>query len=75
VQPADAAVARDHFSPLQKWEGREDREELEDTRIRDPAIPEKVVPITREESRYLEPVPHAVKRKNGEGGSCNGPAC
>jgi hypothetical protein len=30
-----------------------------------------MVPVTREESRYLEPSPLVVTRRNGEGGSDN----
>ncbi len=37
-----------------------------------PALSEKVVPITRNFLHYMEPSPHAVKRKNGEDGSHNG---
>ena len=35
----------------------------------------KLVPITGDFLHYLEPTPHAVKRKNGERGSDNGPSC
>jgi hypothetical protein len=35
----------------------------------------KVVPITWDFLHYMEPNPHAIKRKTGERGFGNGPAC
>jgi hypothetical protein len=39
------------------------------------AVTRKVVPITRNFLHYMELGSHAVRRKNGEAGSHNGPAC
>jgi hypothetical protein len=39
------------------------------------AVSGKVVPITREESRYLEPSSHVVKRITGQSGSDHGLVC